>query len=103
MLQRFVKIMLVGFLLPLDYNGDVFLLVLLDAAVGALISAEHALAPLASNLITFRWERVVRMMRLAEFVTIFCHSLLAYRVGPSCGLPDFIKVFFYSNLVKIRN
>eukprot|EP01035_Chromulina_nebulosa_P019401 gene19401-25274_t len=27
-----------------------------------------------------------------QFVAIYCHSLLSYRIGPTCGAPDFAKL-----------
>jgi len=31
-------------------------------------------------------------MQFLQFIVIFAQSLLAYRVGPTCGSPDFAKV-----------
>lgn len=38
------------------------------------------------------WAHYITWMQLLQFVVIFLQSLIAYKIGPTCGSPDFAKV-----------
>lgn len=79
----------VGSILPFDYNGDMYLPILLNSANHTMIYLHYLLATL--GLRSF-WAPYITSMQLTQFCMIFAQSLLSYRIGPSCGTPDFAKV-----------
>eukprot|EP00601_Ochromonadales_sp_CCMP2298_P009380 CAMPEP_0173263364 /NCGR_PEP_ID=MMETSP1142-20121109/27323_1 /TAXON_ID=483371 /ORGANISM="non described non described, Strain CCMP2298" /LENGTH=361 /DNA_ID=CAMNT_0014198673 /DNA_START=243 /DNA_END=1324 /DNA_ORIENTATION=- len=79
----------VGSILPFDYNGDVYLPILLNSANHMMIYLHYLLATLG---LRSWWAPYITSMQLAQFIVIFAQSLLSYRVGPTCGSPDFVKV-----------
>lgn len=79
----------VGFILPFDYNGDMYLPIMLNSFNHLAVYLHYLLATLG---IRSPWSRLITWMQLAQFVIIFLQSLVAYRVGPTCGSPDFAKL-----------
>lgn len=61
-----------------------------------LNSANHMLVYLHYLLATLGlqswWAPYITSLQLSQFCIIFAQSLLSYRVGPTCGSPDFAKV-----------
>lgn len=79
----------VGTILPFDYNGDMYLPILLNSANHTAVYLHYLLASLG---IASWWAPYITSMQLVQFCLIFGQSLLSYRVGPTCGSPDFAKV-----------
>lgn len=79
----------VGALMPFDYNGDMFLPILLNCVNHAFIYLHYLLATLG---IQSWWASYITWMQLLQFVIIFAQSLVSYRIGSDCGTPDFAKV-----------
>jgi elongation of very long chain fatty acids protein 4 len=79
----------VGSILPFDYNGDMYLPILLNSSNHMLVYLHYLLATLG---VRSWWAGVIPGMQLSQFVVIFLQSLLSYRVGPTCGSPDFAKL-----------
>ena len=79
----------VGSILPFDYNGDMYLPIMLNSANHMLVYLHYLLATLGLNS---WWAPYITSLQLAQFIIIFGQSLLSYRVGPTCGSPDFAKI-----------
>ena len=102
----------VGSIMPFDYNGDMYvrtlnmssihlwlnsntvvpiryLPILLNSANHAAVYSHYLLTSLG---LQSWWSPYITTMQLAQFTAIFAQSLLSYRVGPTCGSPDFAKV-----------
>jgi GNS1/SUR4 family len=79
----------VGSILPFDYNGDMYLPILLNSANHMLVYLHYLLATLG---VQSSWASYITSLQLLQFVAIFGQSLLTYRIGPTCGSPDFAKV-----------
>jgi hypothetical protein len=79
----------VGCILPFDFNGDMYLPIMLNSANHMLVYLHYLLATLG---LQSWWAPYITSMQLAQFCIIFAQSLLSYRVGPTCGSPDFAKV-----------
>jgi hypothetical protein len=79
----------VGSILPFDYNGDMYLPIMLNSANHMLVYLHYLLATLG---LQSWWAPYITSLQLSQFCIIFAQSLLSYRVGPTCGSPDFAKV-----------
>ena len=79
----------VGTILPFDYNGDMYLPILLNSANHMLVYLHYLLASLGIQSL---WAKYITSMQLGQFIIIFGQSLISYRVGPTCGSPDFAKL-----------
>jgi elongation of very long chain fatty acids protein 4 len=79
----------VGTILPFDYNGDMYLPILFNSASHMLVYLHYLLASLGIQSL---WAKYITSMQLGQFIIIFGQSLISYRVGPTCGSPDFAKV-----------
>lgn len=78
-----------GIVLPFDYNGDVYFAVLVYSAFNALLHCHYILATL--NIPSPSPYFLPRFLFFCV-VAVFSHSFLSYRIGPTCGSPDFVKV-----------
>lgn len=79
----------VGSILPFDYNGDMYLPILLNSTNHMMVYLHYLLATLG---LRSWWAPYITSMQLVQFCIIFGQSLLSYRIGPTCGSPDFAKV-----------
>ena len=75
--------------MPFDYNGDMYLPILLNSANHMLVYLHYLLATLG---IRAWWSPYITSMQLGQFALIFLQSLIAYNIGPECGSPDFAKL-----------
>ena len=66
-----------------------YLPILLNSANHAAVYSHYLLTSLG---LQSWWSPYITTMQLAQFTAIFAQSLLSYRVGPTCGSPDFAKV-----------
>jgi hypothetical protein len=66
-----------------------YLPILLNSLNHALVYLHYLLATLG---LQSWWAPYITTMQLAQFIIIFAQSLLSYRIGPTCGSPDFAKV-----------
>lgn len=91
----------VGCILPFDYNGDMYLPILLNSVNHMLIYLHYLLASLGYRS---RWSSYITSFQLSQFILIFFQSLLSYRIGPTCGSPDFAKVLmiiYMGNMIAL--
>mmetsp|Transcript_13433 Transcript_13433/g.20973 ORF Transcript_13433/g.20973 Transcript_13433/m.20973 type:complete len:393 (-) Transcript_13433:449-1627(-) len=79
----------VGSILPFEFNGDMYLPILLNSAVHVLVYAHYLLT--AFGLRSW-WAPYLTALQLGQFSAILTQSLLAYFEGPACGAPDFVKI-----------
>ena len=79
----------VGTIFPFDYNGDMYLPILLNSANHALVYLHYLLATLG---LQSWWSPYITTLQLGQFLIIFLQSLIAYFRGSDCGSPDFAKV-----------
>eukprot|EP01034_Spumella_vulgaris_P022798 gene22798-28960_t len=79
----------VGTILPFDYNGDMYLPIFLNSTNHMLVYLHYLLATLG---LTSWWSSYITSLQLIQFILIFAQSLMSYRLGPQCGSPDFAKV-----------
>jgi hypothetical protein len=66
-----------------------YLPIMLNSANHMSVYLHYLLATLG---IQSWWSSYITSMQLAQFCIIFAQNLLSYRVGPTCGSPDFSKV-----------
>merc|ERR550514_432019 len=79
----------VGLILPHDYNGDMFLSIFLNAVVHVLMYSHYLVTALG---IKSWWRQYLTSLQLLQFCAISVQSAIAYWTGPACGSPDFAKV-----------
>jgi len=79
----------VGLIIPHDYNGDMYLPILLNALVHVLMYSHYLVTALGINS---WWKQYLTSLQLLQFCAITTQSAMAYYYGPSCGSPDYAKV-----------
>lgn len=79
----------VGFILPFDYNGDMYFPIMVNSFIHMLIHINYLLLCFG---IQSWWSIHLTSLQLGQFLVIFGQNLLSYRIGPTCGSPDFVKV-----------
>jgi hypothetical protein len=79
----------VGSILPFDYNADMYLPILLNSANHTLLYLHYLLATLG---LKSWWAPYITSLQLLQFCVIFGQSVVSFRAGPDCGSPDFAKV-----------
>jgi elongation of very long chain fatty acids protein 4 len=79
----------VGLVLPFDYNGDMYLPILLNAVVHVLMYSHYLVSALGMST---PWKPYLTSMQLLQFVTIATQSSMSLSRGDSCGSPFFAKV-----------
>ncbi|CAM9439819.1 unnamed protein product [Phaeothamnion confervicola] len=80
---------IVGSVLPFDFNGDMFLPILLNSSVHVLVYSHYILTALGLHA---WWSPYLTSAQLGQFAVILAQSLVAFWEGPRCGSPDFVKV-----------
>eukprot|EP00904_Undaria_pinnatifida_P008852 jgi/Undpi1/5097/HiC_scaffold_19.g08449.m1 len=92
---------IVGSVLPFDFNGDMYLPIMLNSIVHVLVYLHYVLTALGRHS---WWSRHLTSLQLTQFVVIFVQSAAALYYGPSCGSPDFVKVvllFYMGSLLGL--
>jgi elongation of very long chain fatty acids protein 4 len=79
----------VGSILPYDFNGDMFLPILLNSIVHVLMYLHYFVTAVG---IKSWWRQYLTSLQLAQFILISTQSFLAYREGADCGAPDWAKL-----------
>merc|ERR1740121_3463740 len=79
----------VGAILPFEFNGDMYLPILLNALVHVLMYSHYLVAALE---LSTPWKPYLTSMQLLQFVTIATQSAMSLSRGDSCGGPYFGKV-----------
>lgn len=79
----------VGMILPFEFNGDMYLPILLNAFVHVLMYSHYLVSALGFST---PWKSYLTSLQLAQFVTIAAQSWISLSKGDSCGGPYFGKV-----------
>lgn len=79
----------VGLIVPFDFNGDMYLPILLNALVHVLMYSHYLVSALGFST---PWKPYLTSMQLLQFVTIAVQSSMSLSRGDSCGSPYFAKV-----------
>lgn len=81
--------LVVGLIVPYDYNGDMFLPILLNSIVHVVMYGHYFVTALG---IKSWWSQYLTSMQLGQFCLISTQSYIAYTAGPTCGAPDWAKL-----------
>lgn len=81
--------LVVGLIIPFDFNGDMYLPILLNAVVHVLMYSHYLVSALG---LSTPWKPYLTSMQLLQFVTIAVQSGMSLSRGDSCGSPYFAKV-----------
>lgn len=79
----------VGLILPFEFNGDMYLPILLNALVHVLMYSHYLVAALGMST---PWKPWLTSMQLLQFILIASQSAVSLSRGDSCGAPYFGKV-----------
>lgn len=79
----------VGLILPFEFNGDMYLPIFLNALVHVLMYSHYLVSALG---LSTPWKPYLTSMQLLQFVTIAVQSWISLSHGDSCGAPFFAKV-----------
>jgi len=88
----------VGMILPHDFNGDMYLPILLNAVVHVLMYGHY----LASAIgVRTWWKPYLTSLQLIQFCLIAAQSAISLSRGDSCGTPYFAKVLMVSYMASM--
>jgi elongation of very long chain fatty acids protein 4 len=79
----------VGLILPFEFNGDMYLPILLNATVHVLMYTHYLVSALGMST---PWKAYLTSMQLVQFVCIATQSGISLYRGDSCGAPYFGKI-----------
>merc|ERR1740121_2778641 len=79
----------VGLILPFEFNGDMYLPILLNALVHVLMYSHYLVSALG---LSTPWKPYLTSMQLLQFCTIAVQSAVSLSRGDSCGGPYFGKI-----------
>mmetsp|Transcript_97575 Transcript_97575/g.281562 ORF Transcript_97575/g.281562 Transcript_97575/m.281562 type:complete len:408 (-) Transcript_97575:130-1353(-) len=79
----------VGLILPFEFNGDMYLPIFLNALVHVLMYSHYLVAALGMST---PWKPWLTSMQLGQFMLIATQSALSLSRGDTCGAPYFAKV-----------
>jgi len=81
--------LVVGLILPFEFNGDMYLPIFLNAFVHVLMYSHYLVSALG---LSTPWKPYLTSMQLLQFVTIATQSTISLSRGDSCGGPYFGKL-----------
>lgn len=94
----------VGFIIPYDFCGDMYLPILLNAFVHVLMYSHYLVTAIG---IKSWWRQYLTSVQLAQFVLISVQSCISLRRGQGCGAPDWAKLlmvaYMFSMLLLFGN
>merc|ERR1711879_465129 len=79
----------VGLLLPFEFNGDMYLPIFLNAVVHVLMYSHYLVAALG---LSTPWKPYLTSMQLLQFMLIATQSAISLSRGDTCGGPYFGKL-----------
>ncbi|CAM9542259.1 unnamed protein product, partial [Discosporangium mesarthrocarpum] len=80
---------IVGSVLPFDFNGDMYLPIMLNSIVHVLVYLHYVFTAMGWESF---WGPYLAGLQMTQFAVIFFQSAVAFYEGPDCGSPDFVKV-----------
>lgn len=81
--------MVVGLIIPFEFNGDMYLPIFLNALVHVLMYSHYLVSALG---LSTPWKPYLTSMQLLQFMLIAVQSSISLSRGESCGSPYFSKV-----------
>ncbi|CAE8615478.1 unnamed protein product [Polarella glacialis] len=81
--------LVVGLILPFEFNGDMYLPILLNAAVHVLMYSHYLVSALG---LPTPWRPFLTSLQLLQFMLIATQSAMSLSRGDSCGGPYFGKI-----------
>jgi len=88
----------VGMLLPFEFNGDMYLPILLNAFVHVLMYSHYLVAALG---LPTPWKPYLTSMQLTQFALIATQSAMSMSRGDGCGAPYFGKVLMVAYMISM--
>jgi len=79
----------VGLILPFEFNGDMYLPILLNAFVHVLMYSHYLVSAIG---LPTPWKPYLTSMQLIQFCLIATQSSMSLSRGNSCGAPYFAKI-----------
>jgi elongation of very long chain fatty acids protein 4 len=79
----------VGLIIPFEFNGDMYLPIFLNALVHVLMYSHYLVSALG---LSTPWKPYLTSMQLFQFMLIAIQSGMSLSRGDSCGAPYFAKV-----------
>jgi len=79
----------VGLILPFEFNGDMYLPIFLNALVHVLMYSHYLVSAMG---LSTPWKPYLTSMQLLQFVIIASQSMISLSRGDSCGGPYFGKL-----------
>lgn len=89
LLCRVALIVIICLIFPFDHNGDMYVAVLVNSFVHGLIYCHYLFKMFG---ISCFFSSYLSHLQFFQFLLICVHAFLTYRVGPTCGSPDFAKI-----------
>jgi len=88
----------VGVILPYEFNGDMYLPILLNAIVHVLMYSHYLVAALG---LSTPWKPYLTSMQLLQFVTIAIQSSMSLSRGDTCGSPYWGKLAMVAYMISM--
>jgi len=88
----------VGLILPFDFNGDMYLPILLNAFVHVLMYSHYLVSAIG---LPTPWKPYLTSMQLVQFCLIAVQSAVSLHHGSRCGAPYFAKVIMVTYMMSM--
>jgi len=88
----------VGLILPFEFNGDMYLPILLNAIVHVLMYSHYLVSALG---LSTPWKPYLTSMQLLQFMTIATQSTMSLSAGDPCGSPFFAKALMVAYMASM--
>lgn len=88
----------VGVILPFDFNGDMYLPILLNAFVHVLMYSHYLVSAIG---LPTPWKPYLTSMQLIQFCLIAVQSSVSLYYGNSCGAPYFAKILMVTYMMSM--
>lgn len=88
----------VGLIIPFEFNGDMYLPILLNAIVHVLMYGHYLVSALG---LPTPWKPWLTSLQLLQFMTIATQSAMSLHAGDSCGGPYFGKVVMVAYMASM--
>merc|ERR1719183_2690588 len=88
----------VGMILPFEFNGDMYLPILLNAIVHVLMYSHYLVSALG---LSTPWKPYLTSMQLLQFILIATQSAMSLSSGDTCGGPYFGKALLVAYMASM--
>lgn len=88
----------VGLIMPFEFNGDMYLPILLNAIVHVLMYSHYLVSAMG---LSTPWKPYLTSMQLLQFITIATQSAMSLSAGDSCGAPFFGKLLIVAYMASM--